>query len=172
MLLISQTLLIVTFLMSGLAKIIRIKDFHNTLSQLNHSAMIVKLALFTVPSAEIITSILLFNKNTIVYGLILIFALSLTFIIETIRILRLKKDVECNCFGTIINEKMNLVTIIKNIIILFISLYLLFNGNTVFEYSYKVSEIISAVLFVIGVHLIYFTLANIYNIINVKEDVQ
>jgi hypothetical protein len=113
-----------TMLISGVAKLISLLSFQETLKQLGFHEKWVKSVSFAVPAAEIVISILMFTPSAVLIGasFILIMLVGFGWSVWKAK----GKNVKCNCFGALSSEYLGLGTIARIIALAIIALALLF----------------------------------------------
>ena len=127
-----RIILSVVFIISGLSKIISPQTFAEAINSLfNFPELISKIIQILIPIIEIILGIklLLSNNSHYVYKMLI----TLTTVFFTISIYGYQKEViiSCGCFGDILNSRFSIEMIVRNLILLIMSGFLLFGFNKI-----------------------------------------
>ncbi|GAA0372899.1 MauE/DoxX family redox-associated membrane protein [Bacillus horti] len=162
----SRIFLSILFFFSALLKIVDKQNFINTIKDIGIRKELLSLAFGTLIIFEIIASILLWINSLVVFGLSLVYLLSIIFLFQTVKIIRSEEEVQCNCFGSLTDEKLGYSTLIRIFIILSVNTYLIININSM-NSTFSLSEIFSYTTTSLGLIMLY-SLLHTYTSLRVK----
>ncbi len=115
------------FIIAGVSKLIWLRHFEEAIMRypVNLSGDIANLIKFCVPFVEIIAGIfLLFKKNRSICLYFLLMLLT-GFTVLQIYIVMKGLDIPCGCFGPWVDEPIGKITILRNIVLIIISIFLI-----------------------------------------------
>lgn len=154
------------FLLSGLAKYFSIKNFERTINKIGFKGTAAKIISLLVPFLEILLSIGLLITQTHKLFAILIIGTLTVFLLVSIRIIKMKNNIRCNCFGSLSKEEFGGGTLIRIGLLILISISLL-----LMEYN-PVSTIYEGIIpFQVSIELIliYLYFSTIFENINEQK---
>lgn len=148
-------LLLVTFLLSGIAKIVGFEEFKHTIKELElHERLVFPSAIAVVLLECAISAMLLFPQmQGMAY--ILIFLLLAAFTWSIYRAYTRQLRVACNCFGNLNPELFGWNTVLRVIMLFVVTLYLFSMGTKTVWADYPYEDIFYAGVGSIGVLLVY-----------------
>lgn len=153
-----QSVLFVTFLVSGVAKLFGMEDFMKTFEQLEIKTSLARLLAPAVILLEIMASLLFILPQTQLVAYMIILFLLACFSWSVYRAYTRKLKVACNCFGNLQQETFGWNTVIRIVLLLAVDGYLMATGTTVDWFAYPLEEILYALVGSIGVLMIYMML--------------
>ncbi|MBD3919943.1 hypothetical protein H8B09_14360 [Paenibacillus sp. PR3] len=153
-----QTLLLFTFLISGLAKLFGFEQFKLTFEHLSINKRLIRPFAIGVVLLELTASVMLFFAMTQFIAYLLILLLLCCFLWSIYRAYRLQLDVKCNCFGNLNPESFGWNTLLRVVLLLIIDQYLLFSGASIKWMSFKFLDIFYVATSSLGVLLVYILL--------------
>lgn len=153
-----QSLLIVTFLVSGMAKLFGFEDFMKTFEQLEIKTAYARLLAPMVILLEILAPILLIMSQTQMYSYMIVIFLLVCFSWSVYRAYSRQLKVACNCFGNLQQETFGWNTVFRIVLLLAIVIYLITTRTTVDWFSYPAEDIVYAFIGSVGTLLIYMML--------------
>jgi len=139
------SLLIITFLMSSLPKIVYLKDFMELV--LNYKVLpdfLSRIVAFIIPIAELTAVYLLLSEKTVILGIVLICSLLTSFHYAVSKVLKEDRKIYCGCFGKFMDSIADRFTLVKIKTYLAISLT---TGTIIFLYTPSLELNISNVSF-------------------------
>lgn len=143
------------FIISGFAKITTHRQFKQTLGTFFGQRFILPLS-YAVPIVEILSASLVLFQATVMYGLILIIILCLSFIVLTWKALRTGEEIKCHCFGNLNDEKFGKTTYLKNGLLITLSLaVLIMTDQGIQTNDYTTSDWVSMVLSSAGILIMH-----------------
>ncbi|CAM3458624.1 MauE/DoxX family redox-associated membrane protein [Marinicrinis lubricantis] len=148
-----QILVLAVFFFSAITKLFDLRSFKETIVQLKVPTKLAEFAALTLPIIELTASILFVWETTAMIGVMVIICLLLCFGYAAHR--ARGRYVECNCFGSLVQEQFGTLTYAKIICLLILSMVLLMSGSMVTIYTLSFSEIAAALLNSIGIVLLY-----------------
>lgn len=120
--------IVVCFAVSGVSKLFTIESFRKTLAALEFiPKKIINTITVAFPLIEIVTAILLMVNNFVILGLYIVLGMLASFALVAFRTLIAKREVKCNCFGGITDERIGASTIMKIVILTILATFLLMN---------------------------------------------
>lgn len=150
-----QFLLLVTFLLSGFGKLISFTDFKKTIEQLEINRRFVLPSAAVLVLLELSVSILLIFSGTQYLAYLIILFLLGCFAWSIYRAYNRQLKVACNCFGNINPESFGWNAVLRVVLLLVVTLYLLSTGTTIVWAEYPIEDIYYAGVGSIGVLLVY-----------------
>lgn len=153
-----QSLLLVTFLVSGVAKLFGLEDFMKTFEQLEIQTPLVRLLAPMVILLEITAAILLIMPQTQMYAYMIVIFLLACFSWSVYRAYTRQLKVACNCFGNLQQETFGWNTVLRIALLLIVAVYLIATGTTVDWLTYPIEEVLYALVGSVSVLIIYMML--------------
>jgi len=153
-------LMAVIFLTSSVSKFVSPKTFHRTLIQLGIRGRQVRLLGWFIPSIEILTALLLVVPGGQRSGQITMLILLLGFTAVVGKAIIKKTDTDCNCFGSFLPEKLGTSTLIRLIVLIGVTVFLI-ASEPVELYALPVEQLIFQVLASTGWFAIYILSAQV-----------
>jgi len=161
MLFILCILLAAVFIVAGCAKLFQFESFRMTLRELEFPTFIVRSGSL-IPLLEITGGVFILVNRTRLIGAWILLLLISGFVVAYFRSMKIKKIIQCNCFGGIIPETFGPFTGIKIFLLLVLNLLILYNEHS---FSWEVFPKINAfysllmiagfvVCFLLGTYLI------------------
>jgi hypothetical protein len=150
-----QFLLFVTFLLSAFGKIVSFKDFEKTIDKLEINNQLVFTGAVVVILLEFSVSIFLIFSETQQLAYLIILILLSCFSWSIYRAYNRQLKVVCNCFGNINPESFGWNTVVRVILLLIVTLYLLSMGTKTAWADYSFEDIFYAGAGSIGMLLVY-----------------
>lgn len=150
-----QSLLLVTFLVSGLAKIFAFREFKSTIIQLEIQERYVNSLASSIVLLEVAASILLAFSATQWAAYWLILFLLGCFAWSIHRAYRRQLQVHCSCFGRISAESFGWSTVVRVALLLVLVTYLLLMGIRTDWFDASGEELGNALLGSIGSLLLF-----------------
>ena len=150
-----QIFIAVIFIISALSKLFDLKSFRATIEEIGIKRPLLALGTIIVPVLELIISVLLFWKDGLVIGLILLSVLLITFFGSTLRSFSMRKKIKCNCFGAITDESLGWSTIVKIPLIAILGIYLILDLPSKSIWEYPILDVIYSVFISISFLLLY-----------------
>ncbi|MDU5145409.1 MAG: hypothetical protein E6230_24845 [Paenibacillus dendritiformis] len=125
-----RMVLSVLFLFSAITKIVALDAFKQTLTELGFSRRGYRSLLITIVlGLEVVAAISILTDQWLLYGQIGIFVLSTGFIWATYKAISQRKRIICNCYGNLTEEQFGMNTIIKNVVIILLTVSLFFENS-------------------------------------------
>ncbi|ADU31017.1 MauE/DoxX family redox-associated membrane protein [Evansella cellulosilytica] len=150
-----QVFLIVIFIISGISKLISISNFIDTIKELGFSKKFSSVIAIMLSLLEVVVGVSLLFPAIFLLSFIGIFTLIICFSIATWKSFHIVDKVNCNCFGTLADESLGLGSVLKILILFFITVWLLINYNHISIWSHSSLEIITSVMITISTIIIY-----------------
>jgi uncharacterized membrane protein YphA (DoxX/SURF4 family) len=111
-----------TFLFSGISKLISITDFIEVVQRITSFPWMISIVMaFTICAIETVLAILVIIKMYLKFATLGILLITLIFTIYQIFIVANGETNECFCFGAIVDEYIGMVSLTRNILIMVIS---------------------------------------------------
>ncbi len=159
-----QMLLTVSFLISGLSKIVSFEDFLNTLSYFFKKKSLLKVIGYLVATGEVIIGASLAIPTASYFSLIIAIIFLISFFIITLKAINITRKssmkIKCNCFGGLQAEFFNKFSIVKILIYFLLVFYLLTYPDELNNYS-SLLDIITSIMASVGVIILYSMVQNI-----------
>lgn len=150
-----NVLLLVIFLLSGLAKLADFNNFNRTIDQLEVDKRLVQPLASAVVVFELAATILLLFPQTQFYAYLLVLFLLGGFSWSIYRAYTRQLKVACNCFGNINAESFGWNTALRVVLLLAVTLYLISMGTSVDWTTYSIEDLVYAVVGSVGLLLVY-----------------
>lgn len=133
-----------------------IHHFKNILMKIVNNPLIRKIVLVSIPFLELVSGLLIFIPSLQSVAIISIILLLVTFIVVSLLMTRKEQKIDCNCFGSLINEQLGWPTIIRNSLLIILVLFLVVNKNYLISLEeIIILDLILSVLISIGIILFY-----------------
>ncbi|MGG0284277.1 MauE/DoxX family redox-associated membrane protein [Peribacillus butanolivorans] len=163
-------LFLITFLMillttSSLSKFFSLKSFNTTLNKIGFSKKLAGILSYFVPLAEITIVVLMVSPNTQQVAFLSVILLSLAFTSITVYTMKFRKvNINCNCFGSLTEERLGPRTFLHIILLVIPTVIILFNGeNNKGILNFSKLEIGYTATIEIGLIMIYLLVISIRN---------
>ncbi|MBP1993581.1 MauE/DoxX family redox-associated membrane protein [Paenibacillus eucommiae] len=157
-----QIFLFIMFLLSGFLKLLDIKSFQSTLNQLNIIPKLVKLLSYMVPLLEILSAVLLLFETTRWIAECSLFCLCGAFVWTVYQSISKSKKIECNCFGNLGSETLGSITIVRIMLVVAMTLFLMVSGQNTDLYALSKTDWIGSISISIGI-IVLFSLLQTFN---------
>jgi hypothetical protein len=90
-----------------------------------------------LPFLELISAVLLIFSKTFLLGILMVIFILLTIIYSVFKVMKTQRIVSCGCYGSFLKANVDLFTLVKLMILLLISVFLLMSKPYIdFSYSY------------------------------------
>jgi hypothetical protein len=147
------------FLFSGLSKLLHPAEFRSLIAQLFPNKDL-RTIVFALPLVEILLVIFSqINEARIVSKIIMIFLISCFIYISIKYLLSGRKNLQCNCFGKYIPEKLGIETLIKNLFLITITIFSTIYSKPI-QYNQSLDSFIMAMTLSFGVFCSYAIIKN------------
>lgn len=164
MLIMIQIFISVTFLISFITKIMSLNGFRTTISDLGIRKPFDVIGVFVTLFLEfIIFSFIIFEK-TRVYAEVTLIVTLLIFTWSVNRSTKEKQDINCNCFGDILEEKLGTKTFIRILILGILNIILLFSSEPSSILDLNVIEVVLSVFTSVGLLLSYILISKFHSV--------
>lgn len=167
MILLIQVLISVIFLMSSISKLKSLNSFKSTIQELGFSTKISGFGAVFVVVVELLISVFILFEVTRVIGSVLLTFSLLLFSWSAWKALKIKKEIQCNCFGNISNGSLGKKTFLRIIPIGILNFILFFYPKDATIIGQSWLEITSAVFSSIGVFIIFSLIITYYNVTSI-----
>lgn len=150
------TFLILILTSSAISKLFALKSFKNTIQLIgipNYFSLYISVV---IPIIEILIVFLLISEVTLYFGLVSILTLSFIFFAVSLYSMKLDKEIKCNCFGNLTNEKLGLKTFTHILLLVIPTIILL--KTKINLLTFPIFEILDALFLNIGVFIIYLVI--------------
>lgn len=164
-----QVIITTIFFVSGTAKLVDLESFRRTIVEVGVHVPRSRWVAWSLPILEISSSGAMLFEHTRVVGYIVALGLMGIFALVTWHVLRLKAEIKCNCFGTLVPENLGPVTFAKQGILSMGIIVVLVDGTPFSWTSVLVLDWISSISSAVGVILLYVLLANYFHHKSVSE---
>ncbi|MGE6963868.1 MauE/DoxX family redox-associated membrane protein [Bacillus thuringiensis] len=158
-----QVFLAIIFIISAITKLFSLKSFQHTLHTLGFSFKNQKLFSWLIPSLELIISMLIFTESTRFIAEIVVILLLLAFSTAVVKAVLTGKKVNCNCFGSLTDDKIGWKTIVHILLILLLDVWLITTPEVSNLYSASLEEIVSSIALSLGIFITYVLGASLYD---------
>ena len=118
-------------LVSSISKLLSQKDFQRTLFNIDVRRRWITTLGWLVPALEAIISLLLVISATQLIGRMVLLLMLVTFASVISRAIYHKKQTECHCFGSLLPEKLSMLTLLRLLLLIGLTLYLLLTKSDV-----------------------------------------
>lgn len=153
-----QFVLLVTFLLSAVGKLVGFEHFKQTIEGLKiNRRLVIPGAVIVIVLELAVAALLLFSKTQYV-AYVLILVLLGCFSWSIYRAYNRQLVIACNCFGNMNSELFGWNTVFRVVTLLVINLYLLMTGTSISWMDFSVEEFFYALTGSIGALLLYFLL--------------
>lgn len=150
----SRAFLCVVFFTSVCFKMIDRQSFKITIEGIGIKKGLVSAAFYFLIVLELAASILLWFEALLILAVSIIYLLSIIFLISTVKIMKTEEAVQCNCFGSLTDEKFGKTTLIRIAAILLANIYLTLSLNSI-QSHYLLVETISYITTSLGIIMLY-----------------
>lgn len=150
-----QILLATVFVFSGAAKLLSRISFHETLAAIGLSHSMSKMGSWVFPIVEIIAAGLLLYEPLRLVGEIVLLLMLAGFIVISIRAMRNKQKVSCQCFGELVDEPLGMATLIRSIVLIVCVVPLLIHTEETGLYSLEAMDVGRVIFSSLGILMIY-----------------
>ncbi|TYP79403.1 MauE/DoxX family redox-associated membrane protein [Paenibacillus methanolicus] len=151
-----QVFLATVFAFSGIAKLASRFSFYETLLAIGLKDSYAKLGSRAFPFVEIASAALLLVEPLRLAGEAILLCMLAGFIIISIRAMRAKdKQVDCQCFGDLVEEPLGTATLIRSIVLVACMIPLLLQGEATGLYRMAAMDVIATVFCSFGIVMIY-----------------
>lgn len=145
---------------SSVLKWIGLKSFRRTLAGLGLPNPLIHLAVWTIPSFELLIAIGYLNNTTLLGSVIAFILMSVGFLWATYK--GQKLGLRCNCFGNMSNERFGIVSYVRIAILIVLNVLLLFNSASIdASLAAASSHELIAVAFLSAAFLLILNLLNV-----------
>ncbi|WP_371321715.1 MauE/DoxX family redox-associated membrane protein [Robertmurraya korlensis] len=164
MLIYTQIFLSLVFLISGTIKVLEYSNFKTTISKIGFKNKYLTLVSSGVVFIELLISgLILFNQTRLLASLIITILTSVFFYLS-IKMIINGKSIDCNCFGSISEEKLGFNTIIKSLILFILCIIQFINKEPSGIEIASYRTILDAISSSIGIMCIYLLLVSYNNL--------
>jgi glycopeptide antibiotics resistance protein len=151
-----QVFLATVFVFSGAAKLASRYSFYETLSALGLKDSSSKVVSRLFPFIEMLAAGLLLYEPLRLAGEAVLLLMLAGFIVISIRAIRAKgQQVDCQCFGDLVEEPLGAATLIRSIVLITCIIPLLMHGEETGLYTMAAMDIMATIFCSFGIVMLY-----------------
>jgi hypothetical protein len=155
LLILLQVFIATVFVFSGTAKLFSRFSFLETLLLLGFTRTASRQLSWVFPIIEIAAAGMLVYEPLRLIGELMLLLMLFAFIVISIRMIRSKQKVDCQCFGDLVEEPMGTGTIVRSIVLAACVVPLLLHQEKTGLYALDFMEIASVIFTSLGILIIY-----------------